>query len=309
MEPKKIKPKSLKRVSLKRIKMELDDVSYLSDDLIITCLTPKSNHTAHRPVSINGFAAIIMMSGEAKVSIDMNEHTIRPNDIVFFSPESIIRTLECTEDAAAYLLSSSKKFMNEVQIDLSTSLAIYIRFGRNPIISASPRDVEEIRNLFQLIKTMLASDKIRYINEIIRTLFTTIFYILSELNMREEEVGGSPRVSTTEEVKKGRGEVIFDEFILLLKQYNRRERNVQFYSSKLNISAKYLSSVVKEVSGKTAAKWIDESVILEAKSMLIYSGLTIQEIATELNFSTQSFFGKYFKQHTGISPSRFKRNG
>ncbi len=300
MTPKKIKSKSPKRVSLSRIKMEMDDVSYLSDDLIITKLTTESNHTSSRPVTINGFAAIIMMSGEARVSIDMNEYVIKPCDIVFFSPESIIHTLECTEDATAYLLSSSKAFMNEVQIDLSTSLAIYMRFGRNPVFHASKQDVEEIRQLFKLIKTMLVSDKEMYKNEIIRTLFTTIFYILSDLNQRD---------TRNEESKLGRGEIIFDDFMLLLKQYNKRERNVQFYASKLNISTKYLSAVVKEVSGKTAAKWIDESVILEAKSMLIYSGMSIQNIATELNFSTQSFFGKYFKQHTGVSPSRFKRNG
>ncbi len=298
MEPKKIKPKSLKRVSLKRIKLELDDVSYLSDDLIITGLTAKTNRTTGQPVSINGFAAIIMMSGEARVSIDMHEYDVKPCDIVFFSPESIIRTVECTSDAAAYLLSSSKKFMNEVQVDLSTSLAIFMRFGRNPVLHVKEQDVEEIRQLFQLIKTMLISDKSRYLNEIIRTLFTTIFFILSDLNQREQ----------SDKTKLGRGEVIFEDFMALLKKYNKRERNVQFYAEKLNITAKYLSAVVKDVSGKTAARWIDESVIIEAKSLLMYSGLTIQQIATELNFSTQSFFGKYFKQHTGFSPSRFKRS-
>ena len=64
--------------------------------------------------------------------------------------------------------------------------------------------------------------------------------------------------------------------------------------------------LIKEVSGKTAARWIDEAVILEAKTMLRYSEMSIQEIANALNFSTQSFFGKYFKQHTGVSPSRYK---
>ncbi len=298
MEPEKIKRKSPKRISINRIKREFEDVSYLSNDLIITVLTPDTNRTAKQPVSINGFAAIIMMSGEATVSIDMHEYEVKPCDIVFFSPESIIRTLECTSDATAYLLSSSKSFMNEVQIDLSTSLAIYMRFGRNPVLHVTQQDVEEIRQLFQLIKTMIGSNKERYKNEIIRTLFTTIFYILSDLNQSEQNDKG----------KLGRGEVIFDDFMLLLKQYNKSQRNVQFYAEKLNITTKYLSAVVKDVSGKTAAKWIDESVILEAKSLLLYSGMTIQQIASELNFSTQSFFGKYFKQHTGCSPSRYKCN-
>ena len=76
-------------------------------------------------------------------------------------------------------------------------------------------------------------------------------------------------------------------------------------AERLHITPKYLSSVIKEVSGKSA-EWIDQYVILEAKALLRYSGLSIQEIAYELNFSTQSFFGKYFKHHTGISPSAYK---
>ncbi len=301
MIPDKIKPKLLKKVSLDRIKRELSDVTYLSNDLVVTLLTPETNRTADRPLTIDGFAAIIMMSGAAKVDIDMHIYDVNPCDIVFFNPDSIIHTIECTADAQAYLLSSSKSFMNEIQIDLSTSLAIYMRFGRNPILHVTQQDVDEIRQLFQLIKTMMISDKERYRSEIIKTLFTTIFYIISDLNQREQLADDSGKL--------GRGEIIFDEFMSLLKIYNHAERNVQFYAKKLDISTKYLSAVVKEVSGKTAARWIDESVIMEAKSMLLYSGKSIQQIAHDLNFSTQSFFGKYFKQHAGVSPSRFKRQG
>ena len=160
-------------------------------------------------------------------------------------------------------------------------------------MQVTQQDVDEIRQLFQLIKTMLRSDKERYRHEIIRTIFTAVFYIITELNQRDQP---EPR-------RQGRCEVIFEEFMELLQQYNKMERNVGFYARK------HLSSVVKDVSGKTAAQWIDESVILEAKTLLKYSGLSIQEIAYHLNFSTQSFFGKYFKQHTGTSPSRYKRKG
>ena len=266
---------SLRKVSISRIKKEMSDVFYLSDDLVISALTADKNTTADYPTSIDGFTAIIMMTGEATVSIDMQNYSIKPNTIVFFNPDSIIRTIKCSSNAAAYLLAFSKSFVNEIQIDLSTSLPVYMRFG------------------------MLRSDKERYRHEIIRTLFTTAFYIITEINQREQPG----------EMKQGRCEVLFDEFMSLLQQYNKRERNVSFYAKQLNITPKYLSSVVKEVSGKTAARWIDESVILEAKALLKYSGMSIQEIAYHLNFSTQSFFGKYFKQHTGTSPSRYKRKG
>ena len=290
---------SLHKVSISRIKKEMSDVFYLSDDLVIATLSAQNNTTADYPATIDGFSAIIMMAGEATVSIDMKTYQVRPNTIVFFKHNSIIRTIKCSSNAAAYFLAFSKSFVNEIQIDLSTSLPVYMRFGKAPLLPVTPQDVEEIRQLFQMIKTMLRSDKERYRHEIIRTLFTTAFYIITEINQRER----------TDTVKQGRCEVLFNEFMSLLQRYNKQERNVSFYAKQLNITPKYLSSVVKEVSGKTAARWIDESVILEAKTLLKYSGMSIQEIAYHLNFSTQSFFGKYFKQHTGTSPSRYKRKG
>lgn len=287
----------LHKVSISRIKKEMSDVFYLSDDLVITTLTADKNTTSEYPTTIDGFTAIIMMAGEATVSIDMQNYHVRPNMIVFFSPDSIIRTVKCSSNAAAYLLAFSKSFVNEIQIDLSTSLPVYMRFGKAPLLEVQQQDVDEIRQLFQLIKTMLRSDKERYRHEIIRTLFTTAFYLITEIILREQPG----------EQRQGRCEVLFNEFMSLLQQHNKRERNVSFYAKQMNITPKYLSSVVKEVSGKTAARWIDESVILEAKALLKYSGMSIQEISYHLNFSTQSFFGKYFKQHTGTSPSRYKR--
>lgn len=290
---------NLRKISISRIKKEMSDVFYLSDDLLITTLDVARNTTADYPASIDGFSAIIMMAGEASLTIDMQPYHIKPDTIVFFNPDSIIRTVKCSSNAAAYFLAFSRSFVNEIQIDLSTSLPVYMRFGKAPVLEVTPADVSEIRQLFQLIKTMLRSDKERYRHEIIRTLFTTAFYLITEINRRETHAA----------IKQGRCEVLFDEFMSLVKQHGKRERNVSFYARELDITPKYLSSVVKEVSGKTAARWIDESVVLEAKTLLKYSGMSILQIATHLNFSTQSFFGKYFKQHTGTSPSRYKRKG
>lgn len=288
------------RISIQRIKHEMSDVCYLSDDLVITSIDALSdNSVMQRPFTIDGYIAVVMMSGEATLSINLNEYILRPNDIILLSPEYIADLKAYTDQAAAYVLAFSKNFVNEIQIDLATSLPVFMRFGKDPVLHVTPQDVQEIRQVFQLIKMLLHSDKERYRHEMIRLLFTTAFYIITDLNQREQPSTRS----------KGRGEVIFEEFSNLLQQYNKQERNVGFYANKLGITPKYLSSIIKEVSGKTAARWIDESVILEAKTLLKYSGMSIQEIAYHLNFSTQSFFGKYFKQHTGTSPSRYKRKG
>ena len=144
---------NLKKVSIQRIKKEMRDVSYLSDDLVITSLDARSNTTAEHPVTIDGFSVIIMMAGEAVVSIDMKEYQVRPNNIVFFNPGSIIRTVRCSANAAAFVLAFSKSFVNEIQIDLSASLPVYMRFGKAPVLHVSEQDVAEIRQLFQLVKS------------------------------------------------------------------------------------------------------------------------------------------------------------
>jgi AraC-like DNA-binding protein len=79
-----------------------------------------------------------------------------------------------------------------------------------------------------------------------------------------------------------------------------------FYADKMHLSPKYLSAVVKKVSGQTPSNWIDGLVIMEAKNLLKYSEMNIQEIAYQMNFPNQSFFGKYFKQRTGMTPSTYR---
>ncbi len=194
--------RSLHKVSISRIKKEMHDVSYLSDDMVITSLDAQNNTTSAYSVTIDGFAVIIMMQGEATVSIDMETYVVRPNMVVFFNPDSVIRTVKSSPDAMAYCLAFSKSFVNEIQIDISTSLPIYMRFGKDPVLKVTEQDVSEIRQLFRLVKTMLQSDKERYRHEIIRTLFTAVFYIITEINLREQKG----------ERKQGRCEVIFEEF-------------------------------------------------------------------------------------------------
>ena len=80
---------------------------------------------------------------------------------------------------------------------------------------------------------------------------------------------------------------------------------MSFYAQQLYITTKYLSNIVKEATGRSAAQWIDEFVILEAKNLLRFSGKTIKQVSYELNFSNQSAFGKYFKLITGMSPSEY----
>lgn len=96
------------------------------------------------------------------------------------------------------------------------------------------------------------------------------------------------------------------KFLELVQTHYREQRLIGFYASKLCITPKYLSKLVKEHTGRSAGEWIESHVILEARAMLQSSDMTIQQIATSLHFPNQSFFGKYFKRATGISPKQYR---
>lgn len=107
-------------------------------------------------------------------------------------------------------------------------------------------------------------------------------------------------------VHVSRQEDLFFQFMKLLSDHITSERSVTYYASQLCITPKYLSTVVKLVSGKTPTDWIREKLIDEMKYRLCHSQATIKEIAFQLHFPNNSFFGKYFKAATGVSPTRFR---
>ncbi len=99
---------------------------------------------------------------------------------------------------------------------------------------------------------------------------------------------------------------ICKDFLILLNQHSREERQLKFYADKLCISPKHLSLLIKETTGLSANRWITDAVIHEAKRLLLDSENSVKEISYLLNFPSQSFFGKYFKREVGLSPSNYQ---
>ena len=107
---------------------------------------------------------------------------------------------------------------------------------------------------------------------------------------------------------QNRAEEYFLKFMVLLSEHYKEQRSVGFYARQLCITPKYLTTLIKRVSQRSVSEWIDNYVVLEAKMLLKYSNMSIQEIAYNLNFPNQSFFGSYFKRNTGMSPSQYRNS-
>jgi len=106
---------------------------------------------------------------------------------------------------------------------------------------------------------------------------------------------------------KSKSDILVEKFLTLVKENFKRHRNVEFYADKLCLTPKYLSKVIKQNSNKTAADWIEDHLILEVKALLKSTDKTISQISDELNFPSQSFFGKYFKRRTGLPPKVYRK--
>lgn len=120
---------------------------------------------------------------------------------------------------------------------------------------------------------------------------------------------GTAKAVINDRAFESRGDELMRKFIAELSVSCERERSVEYYAKQLGITPKYLSLICKKKVGKNASKVIDGAVVNKAKELLTQSGLSIQEVSERLNFVSQSFFGKYFKQRTGISTSRYKVQG
>jgi AraC-like DNA-binding protein len=94
----------------------------------------------------------------------------------------------------------------------------------------------------------------------------------------------------------------------MVEENCKRERRVSWYAQQLSITPKYLSTAVKRISGRTAVEWIESYVTMELRVLLKNSTKSIKEITEELNFPNQSFLGKYFKEHVGMTPSAYRKS-
>ena len=99
-----------------------------------------------------------------------------------------------------------------------------------------------------------------------------------------------------------------DRFIALVIESFREQRSVDYYADKLCVTTRHLSKTIQQTVGYTAKEWIDDYVILELKVTLHSTALSIQEIANQFNFPDQSYLGRYFKHHTGMSPTAYREN-
>ena len=249
----------------------------------------------NEPFRIDMTMAIIYEQGSADLKINMRDYHIEAPAVLLVLNDQIYQSAGQSEDLRSKVILMSRSFSDSLFANSSEILPLKSSIMKNPVMKIENEE-NVFGQFFQLLQNIAASPRQEFKIESARHLTLSMFYGYSHLKHEVNEVKST----------NSRQEEIFTKFTELLERHHKKEREIAFYADKMCMTSKHLSQVIKDYTGKTALGIIEEYVISEAKSMLLSTTMSIQQISDELNFPSQSVFGKYFKRVAGISPSEYR---
>ena len=292
------KEPDFKSFTIKQLKTLLEDKrSVIGDDFIIVNNIFHSSFFRY-PCRIDALIGFLCTGGSIRMRINLDTYEITPGMMIVNTPNNIIQVDEMNEFAAIVIVVS-ENFIKGININLANTIPLHMVVQKRSYCMLPPQDINIFTQLSNVLENLVLQPESRYRLDAIRGIISALTYQLCDVFTRDMN-------ATKVDKFKTRQRAMYEQFMILLNQHHCQEHSVGFYAEHICVSPKYLSSVIKQISGRTAAEWIDEYIVLEAKNLLRYSSMNIQEIAYHLNFSTQSFFGKYFKHQTGMTPGKYR---
>ena len=271
--------------------------------LMRECITASSDsqmQVFRFPCRIDAFIIGVGTEGETSVSFNLHEFRLKKDSMFIFTPKNILQ-VNSQQYFKANVIAISPDFMRRINIDIKNMMPLFLKFVENPALTLTPEESRSMRGMIAQIERETRGPETHFSFDIVSGLIAATIYKVGDImyHYLAEHPEGQNN-------SHNRAEEYFKQFTHLLGEHFREERSVGFYARQLCITPKYLTTLIKRISGQSVSEWIDNYVILEAKTLLKYSTMSIQEIAYYLNFPNQSFFGSYFKRNTGMSPSQYK---
>lgn len=282
------------------------DNEYDINKLQFACVQISGNDIAHHSqqiatVSSTGLGVIIVfcVSGRAGFILNDKNYDFVAGEVLSITTDTDMKITSCSEDMVCYALFVSLRYTTE--IDTHLSISYFLHSFSNPIATVAPHNIEVTRELLRIAKILDDKKERPYKVEIIHHMMMILLYELCDIY--QSQSSDKPRSIHL------RDEELLREFLKLVDNNCERERALGFYANELYITPKHLSLCIKRISGRSGAEWIDLILLMKIKKVLRSSSMTIQQVADMFNFPSHSFFGKYFKKHTGLTPREFKMTG
>lgn len=263
----------------------------VGDDIDIFAYT-SSDAKLNEPIKIDKAIIAVCTSGDARIKVNLQEYEVDSPMIISNLPGQILEITHTSTNFKCYVMVMSKRFIDMINIQgwQQRFLSAY----NNPVIDINEEQLQALTIFFILMHRAASDVENPFRLQVIENLIRVFYY------------GGIGRINPSTSISPYKNSLV-EKFIKLVHAHYREERTIGFYADQMCITPKYLSKIVKENTGRSAGEWIENHVILEARTLLHSSDMSIQQIATTLNFPNQSFFGKYFKRIMGVSPKQYRQ--
>lgn len=249
-----------------------------------------------KTIKVDVDTIIFCRKGTANIEIDLIPYEIVANTQLIIIAGSIVHNISNSDDFKISYITFKHEVYDEATAQLEPSFTFFLK--EYPCVQLGEKKINKMNYLVEAMED--------FYNEKNNCFRVKIFKnnIQSFLLDVYDKTRTLFKIEKSEEV--GRREELFIKFIHLIHKYCPQQREVGFYAEKLCITSRYLSSITQNVADKSAKYIIDKHAIQRIKIMLKYSNMSIQDISYELNFPNQSFFSRYFKKHTGMSPLEYR---
>lgn len=249
------------------------------------------------PHKHNFYEVLFLTQGSGYHIIDANRYTIEPPTIFFLSPGQAHK-LELSKDVNGFLFLFTSEFylLNQANKNRLLELPFFFSLEQKnpPIQFDNTKDVEFLTALFRR-GCELFLEKTLYYKDSIRTILDTILQICFSLYPKELQT-----------LNQGKSHFLVKSFLLLLEDNFQKNLRINDYANMLSVTPNHLTQTVKQITGKTTAKLLQERIVAEVKRLLLHTDYHVSEIADIMNFPDQSYFSKFFKKHTGVSPGQYR---
>ena len=253
------------------------------------------------PMRLDALLMVLVLEGSSEIALDYVPYTIGANSFTNIMPTHTIQLNKVSKGFKGKLLVISREFLDECNTaKRSLSMANYMQLRKNPCTTFEPQETELVDNYIELLRSKIKNRTHFFQKEVMQNAFVGFLLEIANIFMGKKDGLLMPALSRKEE--------LFEQFLQLLFEHCKEQHVVTFYAEKLFITPQYLSLILKELTGKSANKWIDDALIVEAKILLKAPQATVQQVADMLHFSDQSTFGKFFKKHMGISPMEYRKS-
>lgn len=257
-------------------------------------ITPYPSYTQYGIV-------ILCTEGSAMLKVYSHTHLLVKNELAVILPRQLISINDISCDFTISAFSISQSLFNDVLSGIHRFSPHFFFYMRSHFYyKLTDSECYNFGNYYNLVFTKVRSPSNLYPREsvihVLRILYLDLY--------NSYKISSLPYLPTMDVHKKE----LTDKFFFLIMKHYKENREVAFYAKELCITPKYLTTIVKTVSGKSAKDWILEYIILEIKALLRDSTLNIQEIVIKTNFANQSSLGRFFRKHTGMSPLEYRKS-